>query len=79
MLHCDNQGAGFLAKDPVFHARSKHIQIRYHFIRQIVELGKAMIKYVPTNQQIADGLTKSLKSEKQASFVAMLGLKELKE
>ena len=55
------------------------VQIRYHFIRQIVELGKAMIKYVPTNQQIADGLTKSLKSEKQASFVAMLGLKELKE
>ncbi|VDC01728.1 unnamed protein product [Peniophora sp. CBMAI 1063] len=63
VLHCDNQGAGFLAKDPVYHARSKHIEIRYHFIRQIVELGKAVVKYVTTDKQVADGLTKSLKRD----------------
>ena len=59
-LFVDNKSTISLSKNPVFHERSKHIDIRYHFIRECVEEGKIDIDYVQTNDQLADTLTKGL-------------------
>ncbi len=56
----DNQGAIAIAKNPVGHKRTKHIDIRYHFIREAVLTGTAHLTYCPTNEMVADILTKPL-------------------
>ena len=58
-LLIDNKSAISLSKNPVFHERSKHIEIRYHFIRECVEQGRIGIDYVRTSDQLADILTKA--------------------
>ena len=45
-INCDNQGAIVLSKDNKFHARTKHIDIRYHFIHECVADGKVLVKYI---------------------------------
>ena len=60
-LYCDNQGAIFLATNPGQEQRSKHIGIRYHYIRECVEEGdKIDLFYIPTGEQIANIFTKNL-------------------
>lgn len=59
-LNCDNQSAITLAKDNKFHAHTKHIDIRYHFICEAVEDNKIELQYIPTNENIADLFTKPL-------------------
>jgi hypothetical protein len=76
-ISCDNQGAIALAKDNKFHARTKHIDLRYHFIREAVEDGKIEVKYVPTDDNVSDIFTKPLPRPKFAKFVEMLGLRKL--
>ena len=56
----DNQGAIAIARNPTAHARTKHIDIRYHFIREAVQKGTINLCYCPTNEMIADLLTKPL-------------------
>uniref|UniRef100_A0A0A9G5Q2 Uncharacterized protein n=1 Tax=Arundo donax TaxID=35708 RepID=A0A0A9G5Q2_ARUDO len=56
----DNKVAIALSKNPVFHKRSKHIDTRYHFIRDCVDQGKTRVDYISTSQQLADILTKGL-------------------
>ena len=63
-LHADNQGAIALAKNSVHHQRSKHIDIKYHFIRLAVEEGIIDLQYIPTAENIADQFTKPLSSVK---------------
>jgi hypothetical protein len=60
ILKMDNQSAISLSKNPVLHDRSKHIDTKYHFIRQCVEDGRICLEYVSTQEQVADILTKSL-------------------
>src|SRR5271168_2333146 len=67
-LFCDNQGAIRLSKDSTFHARTKHIDIHFHFIRQTVSSGNVSLKYCPTSDMIADIFTKSLAHVKFAKF-----------
>jgi hypothetical protein len=55
-------------------ARTKHIDIRYHFIREAVENSKINMQYIPTNDNIADIFTKPLAKAKFERFTAMLGL-----
>ncbi|PKU86287.1 Retrovirus-related Pol polyprotein from transposon TNT 1-94 [Dendrobium catenatum] len=59
-IHCDNTSAIALARNPVFHARTKHIEIDYQFIRQHLKTGAISITHIPSDAQIADILTKSL-------------------
>ena len=54
ILNCDNQGAIALAKDNKFHARTKHIDVCYHFIREAVEDGKVAVQYIPTGDNVSD-------------------------
>jgi hypothetical protein len=74
-LHCDNQSTIALAKDGAFHARTKHIDIRYHFIRFVVDNGSIHLIYCPTDDMVADTLTKALPSVKAKHFAAALGLR----
>jgi hypothetical protein len=74
-LYGDNQGSLALAENPTFHRGSKHIAVRYHFIRQEVEEGRLVLGYIPTNQMPADGLTKALKAPLHSQFIRLLGMK----
>ncbi|KAG9225191.1 hypothetical protein CCMSSC00406_0007022 [Pleurotus cornucopiae] len=60
ILYCDNQGAITISKDSTFHMCMKHIDTRFHFIRQTVNDDQAQIIYCPTDKMIADIFTKSL-------------------
>ena len=60
----DNQGALALAKNPEFHPRTKHIAVRYHWIRDLVKAGMIEVQYVPTALMLADMLTKPLERVK---------------
>jgi len=73
-LHIDNQSAIAIAKNPKFHDRTKHIDIRYHFLRHKVKSGNITLDYVSTNDQPADILTKGLAWEKHKKFSKELGL-----
>jgi hypothetical protein len=59
-LRVDNKFALALAKNPVFHERSKHIRVRYHFIRDCLVEGSIKAGYINTKDQFADLLTKPL-------------------
>lgn len=72
ILNCDNQSAQFLVKNPVAHKRSKHIDIRYHYIREKFETNEISIQYVPTANNVADLLTKCLCKEKHEKFCNVL-------
>lgn len=68
-LKGDNQGSIALAHNPVFHSRTKHIDIQHHYIRDEVGAGRIELSYVPTDQMIADGLTKALTHVKFHGFI----------
>lgn len=73
-IFIDNKSAIDLAKNPVFHGRSKHIDIRYHFIRECVEKGDILVKHVRTDEQRADCLTKALTTAKFERMRKLLGV-----
>lgn len=77
VLYIDNKSAIDLAKNPVFHGRSKHIDIRFHFIRECVERGEVIVKHVRTDLQRADCLTKALALVKFEKMRKLLGVQEL--
>lgn len=60
VLRVDNQSAIRLIKNPEFHKRTKHIDIKHHYVRETVESGEISVEYVPTDQQLADIFTKAL-------------------
>ena len=73
-LFSDNQSAIALTKEHQYHARMKHINVRYHFICWIIEDGKLHLIYCPTEDMVADILTKALPSTKVKHFATELGL-----
>ena len=70
----DNKSAQALAKNLVFHDRSKHIDTRYHFIRECIAKKEIELEYVRTNDQIADIFTKPLKYENFQQLRLKLGV-----
>lgn len=73
-VYCDNQGALRLAETEAFRPRTKHIDIRYHHIRELVEKGVINIDYVSTEVMTADSLTKAVSAEKQKLCTKEMGL-----
>lgn len=76
-LYNDNQSAQKLCENSMFHARTKHIDIRHHFIRDIVNKHFVNIKYLSTDEMPADILTKPLVKEKFVNFLNELSLKNI--
>lgn len=75
VIYEDNQGAISTAKNPTFHKKTKHIQIRYHFVREAVEENTIEIIYCPTKLMVADIFTKGLTRDKFEPLREKLGLK----
>lgn len=71
-IRCDNQSAQFMVENPVAHKRSKHIDIRYHYIREKFENKDIVLEYVSSDTNIADMFTKCLTKEKHVKFSKML-------
>lgn len=72
-IYSDNNGALLLAKNPVFHERTKHISVKYHYIRDLIEKGIIDLIYINTLDQKADGLTKALEKVKFKGFLDYIG------
>ena len=73
-IHSDNQGAIDLTKNSMYHSRTKHIDIKHHFLRDVVELGTVGIIFCGTENMVADILTKGLAKQKHSFFCKGLGL-----
>jgi hypothetical protein len=77
VLWCDNIGATYLSANPVFHARTKHIEVDYHFVRERVAQKLLNIKFISSGDQVADGFTKSLSTRQLEIFRRNLNLDKL--
>jgi histone deacetylase 1/2 len=73
-LWCHNLGATYLSANLVFHARSKHIEIDFHFVRERVVNNSLAIRFVSNKDQVADGFTKALPVKKLDEFKCNLNL-----
>ena len=76
-IHCDNQICVKLSENTVFHDKSKHIEINYHYVRDMVKRGVVKLQYVATDEQIADVLTKPLARVKFEYFREKLGVLQI--
>ena len=74
MLQCDSQSAIMLAKNPVFHAKTKHIVIKYHFIQDVLEDKQMQLVKVHTTKNPTNLLTKGLLSESFAHCRELMGI-----
>jgi hypothetical protein len=71
-LWCDNLGATYLSANSVFHARTKHIEVDYHFVRERVTRKQLEIRFISTNDQVADGFTKACRCRSLQAFSTIL-------
>lgn len=76
VIKCDNQGAAQLALNNMYHPRTKHIDIRHHFIRDLIHGEEIQLEYISTQDMVADVMTKPLASPKHRQCIRHLGLKD---
>ena len=76
-INCDSQSAIFLAKNPTYHSKTKHIDVQYHFVRDMVESNKVFLEKVDTLENIAGSLTKSMSVVKLSWFKEAMGIVSL--
>ena len=74
VLGCDSQSVVYLAKNAMFHSRTKHIDVRHHFIRQVLEDGLVTLTKIKTQDNPADILTKSLVKAQHEHCIQLLGV-----
>ena len=75
-IFCDSKSAIHLDTNPVYHSKTKHIDVKYHFVRQVISEGGVDLKNVHTQENCADMLTKPILLENLRWCVASLGLKK---
>jgi hypothetical protein len=73
-IWCDNQICLKLTENPVFHDKSKHIEIKYHYIRDMVQRGVVKLQYVAIDEKIFDVLTKPVSRVKFVYFKDKIGV-----
>ena len=76
-IFSDNQSCISLSRNPTFHARTKHVEIHHHFVREKIEEGKIDLVFCGTQDMVADNLTKGLTREKHCRFKEMMGIIKL--
>lgn len=76
-IQCDNQAAIAFVKDPKYHGRTKHIDIKNNFIRDIVARKDVVLQYISTHLMVADPFTKPLTRDVFRSHVESLGLRRI--
>ena len=76
-IDCDSQSAIFLAKTPAYHSKMKHIDVQYHFVRDIVESKKVLLEKLDTSDNVADSVTKFVSSENFSWCRAAMGISPL--
>ena len=74
VAYCDNSNAIDISKNPVQHSKTKHIEIRYHFIRDLVKRKIVCLEYIPTKRQNADIFTKPLDRSKFETLRQVVGV-----
>eukprot|EP00253_Pinus_taeda_P024923 PITA_24923 len=73
-IDCDSQSAIFLAKNPAYHSKTKHIDVQYHFVRDMIEDKKVLLIKEDTLKNTADALTKFVSSEKFSWCIEKMGV-----
>jgi hypothetical protein len=76
LLHCDNKSAIAMAKNPVFHSRTRHINIKHHFIRSVIEDGDVQLVFCSSQDQLADIFTKALPRGRFQQLREAMGVRE---
>ena len=76
VIYCDNKSAIAMAKNPVFHSRTKHIAIKYHYLREVEAKGDIELKFCRSEEQVADIFTKALPRDKFQMLRLKLGVSE---
>jgi hypothetical protein len=77
VIYCDNISSILFANNPIYHARTKHIEVHYHFIREKVLAKEIDLIHVSTENQVVDIFTKALGTYKLRKFRKMLGVLEM--
>jgi hypothetical protein len=73
-MYMDNQSVIAISKNPEFHDHTKHINVHHHFLQKKVEDKQINLEYIPTNNQIANVLTKGLSCKKHNKFTMGMGV-----
>jgi hypothetical protein len=76
-IYCDSQSAIFMAKNLAYHSKTKHIDVQYHFVRDMVEEKKVLLMKVDNLKNVADSLTKNVSIEKFSSCRGSMGIVSL--
>ena len=74
IIKVNNQGSMQLSKNPEYHARTKHIDIQHHFIREVIEMKQVELEYCETGKMVADIFTKPLTKPKHVYFCKGMGV-----
>jgi hypothetical protein len=77
MIHCNSTSALAYAKDPKYHGKTKHIDIRYHYIRDMVAQKEVVLKHISTSQMIANPFTKPIARDAFQTHVKSLVLRRM--
>ncbi|CAH9131081.1 unnamed protein product [Cuscuta epithymum] len=78
IIHCDSQSAMDLSKNSMYHSRTKHIDVRYHWLREAIEEDELKLSKIHTNKNATDMLTKVVPHEKHKLCTSIIGMRELR-
>ena len=74
IINVDNQGAIALAENPIHHARTKHLDIQLQFVHDHIKRNTIKLQYCPTNDMLADIMTKALAKDRHAKLCELIGM-----